>query len=294
MALIHPQFDPVAFSIGGEGGWPVHWYGLTYLAAFLMFLFVGKYRAKKMPLLGFKPIELDDILFYGVLGVILGGRLGYVLFYKPAEFLTNPGDIFKVWQGGMSFHGGFLGVLVAMIWYARKTGRNFWEVTDFIAPLVPLGLAAGRLGNFINGELWGRVSSANYSWLMLFPQANEADVLHVTAHPESAALLQQVGDYLMLPRHPSQIYQLLGEGLLLFVILWLYARKIRPMMAVSAVFLIGYGVLRFIAEFAREPDDFLGLFAGFSMGQLLSLPMIVVGAVLLWWAYKRQNASAKT
>lgn len=294
MALIHPQFDPVAFSIGGEGGWPVHWYGLTYLAAFLMFLFVGKYRAKKMPLLGFKPIELDDILFYGVLGVILGGRLGYVLFYKPAEFLTNPGDIFKVWQGGMSFHGGFLGVLVAMIWYARKTRRNFWEVTDFIAPLVPLGLAAGRLGNFINGELWGRVSSANYSWLMLFPQANEADVLHVTAHPESAALLQQVGDYLMLPRHPSQIYQLLGEGLLLFVILWLYARKIRPMMAVSAVFLIGYGVLRFIAEFAREPDDFLGLFAGFSMGQLLSLPMIVVGAVLLWWAYKRQNAPAKT
>ena len=294
MALIHPQFDPVAFSIGGEGGWPVHWYGLTYLAAFLMFLFVGKYRAKKMPLLGFKPIELDDILFYGVLGVILGGRLGYVLFYKPAEFLANPSDIFKVWQGGMSFHGGFLGVLVAMIWYARKTGRNFWEVTDFIAPLVPLGLAAGRLGNFINGELWGRVSSANYSWLMLFPQANEADVLHVTAHPESAALLQQVGDYLMLPRHPSQIYQLLGEGLLLFVILWLYARKIRPMMAVSAVFLIGYGVLRFIAEFAREPDDFLGLFAGFSMGQLLSLPMIVVGAVLLWWAYKRQNAPAKT
>ena len=294
MALIHPQFDPVAFSIGGEGGWPVHWYGLTYLAAFLMFLFVGKYRAKKMPLLGFKPIELDDILFYGVLGVILGGRLGYVLFYKPAEFLTNPGDIFKVWQGGMSFHGGFLGVLVAMIWYARKTRRNFWEVTDFIAPLVPLGLAAGRLGNFINGELWGRVSSANYSWLMLFPQENEADVLHVTAHPESAALLQQVGDYLMLPRHPSQIYQLLGEGLLLFVILWLYARKIRPMMAVSAVFLIGYGVLRFIAEFAREPDDFLGLFAGFSMGQLLSLPMIVVGAVLLWWAYKRQNAPAKT
>ena len=294
MALIHPQFDPVAFSIGGEGGWPVHWYGLTYLAAFLMFLFVGKYRAKKMPLLGFKPIELDDILFYGVLGVILGGRIGYVLFYKPAEFLTNPGDIFKVWQGGMSFHGGFLGVLVAMIWYARKTGRNFWEVTDFIAPLVPLGLAAGRLGNFINGELWGRVSSANYSWLMLFPQANEADVLHVTAHPESAALLQQVGDYLMLPRHPSQIYQLLGEGLLLFVILWLYARKIRPMMAVSAVFLIGYGVLRFIAEFAREPDDFLGLFAGFSMGQLLSLPMIVAGAVLLWWAYKRQNAPAKT
>lgn len=293
MALIHPQFDPVAFSIGGAGGWPVHWYGLTYLAAFLLFLLLGKYRAKKMPLLGFKPIELDDILFYGVLGVILGGRIGYVLFYKPAEFLANPGDILKVWQGGMSFHGGFLGVLVAMLWYARKTRRHFWEVTDFIAPLVPLGLAAGRLGNFINGELWGRVSSANYPWLMLFPQANEADTVYVSAHPESAQLLQQVGDYLMLPRHPSQIYQLLGEGLLLFVIVWLYARKIRPMMAVSAVFLIGYGVLRFIAEFAREPDDFLGLFAGFSMGQLLSLPMIVAGVALLWWAYKRQNQPSK-
>ena len=287
MAIVHPQFDPVAFSIGS---WPVHWYGLTYLAAFMMFLAVGKYRAKKMPLLGFKPLELDDILFYGVLGVIIGGRLGYVLFYKPDEFLANPGDILKVWQGGMSFHGGFLGVLVAMLWYARKTHRNFWEVTDFIAPMVPLGLAAGRLGNFINGELWGRVSSANYPWLMLFPQASEADAIYVSAHPESVSLLQQVGEYLLLPRHPSQIYQFFGEGILLFIIMWLYARKMRPMMAVSAVYLMGYGVLRFIAEFAREPDDFLGLFAGFSMGQLLSLPMIVAGAILLWWAYKRQKA----
>ena len=160
MALLHPQFDPVAFSIFG---WPVHWYGLTYLAAFLMFLLIGKYRARKMPLLGFKPIELDDILFYGVLGVILGGRLGYVLFYKPADFLAHPLDIFKVWQGGMSFHGGFLGVLVAMWWYGRKTGRGFWQVVDFIAPLVPLGLAAVQWGNFMNGELWWRITDQAYS-----------------------------------------------------------------------------------------------------------------------------------
>ena len=292
MALLHPQFDPVAFSIFG---WPVHWYGLNYLAAFLMFLLIGKYRARKMPLLGFKPIELDDILFYGVLGVILGGRLGYVLFYKPADFLAHPLDIFKVWQGGMSFHGGFLGVLVAMWWYGRKTGRGFWQVVDFIAPLVPLGLAAGRWGNFMNGELWGRVSDQAYSWLMVFPQAQSADeqLLATTPtlldHPTIAAVYNAMGG---LPRHPSQIYQLLGEGLLLFIVLWVYARKIRPVGAVSAVFLIGYGLMRFLAEFAREPDDFLGLFAGFSMGQILSLPMIVFGISLLMWSYRKNNSAA--
>jgi phosphatidylglycerol:prolipoprotein diacylglycerol transferase len=292
MALLHSQFDPVAFSIFG---WPVHWYGLTYLAAFLMFLLIGKYRARKMPLLGFKPIELDDILFYGVLGVILGGRLGYVLFYKPADFLAHPLDIFKVWQGGMSFHGGFLGVLVAMWWYGRKTGRGFWQVVDFIAPLVPLGLAAGRWGNFMNGELWGRVSDQAYSWLMVFPQAQSADeqLLATTPtllnHPAIAVVYNAMGG---LPRHPSQIYQLLGEGLLLFIVLWVYARKIRSVGSVSAVFLIGYGLMRFLAEFAREPDDFLGLFAGFSMGQILSLPMIVFGIGLLMWSYRKNNSAA--
>ena len=285
MALIHPQFDPVAFSIGGEGGWPVHWYGLTYLAAFLMFLFVGKYRAKKMPLLGFKPIELDDILFYGVLGVILGGRLGYVLFYKPAEFLTNPGDIFKVWQGGMSFHGGFLGVLVAMIWYARKTGRNFWEVTDFIAPLVPLGLAAGRLGNFINGELWGRVTDINAFWAMGFKQARYEDEAMAPTNPQWLEWFNQYG---VLPRHPSQLYQFALEGLLLFVILWVFAKKQRPVGQISAVFLMGYGAFRFIAEFAREPDAQLGLLGmGLSMGQWLSLPMVLAGALLFVYCQKR-------
>lgn len=294
MALIHPQFDAVAFHIGGADGWPVHWYGMTYLAAFLGFLMLGKLRAKKMPQLGFVSLDLDDLLFYGVLGVILGGRMGYVLFYKPEVFLANPLDIFKVWQGGMSFHGGFLGVLVAMAWFGWRTRRGFWQITDFIAPLVPLGLACGRLGNFINGELWGRVSAANYSWLMLFPQAMDADAAYVTRFPEQARLLQQVGSYVMLPRHPSQIYQLLGEGLLLFVLLAWYARKVRPARAVSAVFLMGYGSLRFLAEFAREPDDFLGLFSGFSMGQLLSFPMIVFGVWLYWRAIQLAKSTPRT
>ena len=290
MALIHPQFDPVAFSIGGEGGWPVHWYGLTYLAAFLMFLFVGKYRAKKMPLLGFKPIELDDILFYGVLGVILGGRLGYVLFYKPAEFLANPGDIFKVWQGGMSFHGGFLGVLVAMIWYARKTRRNFWEVTDFIAPLVPLGLAAGRLGNFINGELWGRVSDGGYNWLMLFPQAVNADYELMQQNPALQSLAVNVNNQLLLPRHPSQLYQAFTEGVLLFILTWWFASKPKPRMAVTGIFVLGYGLARFTTEFFRQPDADQGfiLLGWMTKGQMLSLPMVIVGLLLLVWAYRNQ------
>lgn len=289
MALMHPKFDPVAFTVFD---WPVHWYGLTYLAAFMMFLAIGKYRARKMPMLGFKPIELDDILFYGVMGVILGGRLGYVLFYKPTEYLANPLDILKVWQGGMSFHGGFIGVLVAMYVYGRKTGRGFWQVVDFIAPLVPLGLASGRWGNFMNGELWGRVSDKAYSWLMVFPQARSSDeqllvnTPSLLDHPTIATAYNALGG---LPRHPSQIYQLLGEGLVLFVLLWWYSRKVRPTGAVAALFLMGYGVLRFLAEFAREPDDFLGLFAGISMGQILSLPMIIAGAALMVWAYRRKN-----
>ena len=206
----------------------------------------------------------------------------------------------KCWALGISYYVGFyfivlssnpdfakyLYILAVSTLLFPIAKRAVDVITDFIAPLVPLGLASGRLGNFINGELWGRVSDAGYSWLMLFPQAMDADVLYVNEHPASVTLLQQIGQYAMLPRHPSQIYQFLGEGVLLFVLLWLYARKVRPTMAVSAVFLLGYGVLRFLAEFAREPDDFLGLFAGFSMGQILSLPMIVLGAILLWRAYQ--------
>ncbi|MDP3483612.1 MAG: prolipoprotein diacylglyceryl transferase, partial [Sulfuricella sp.] len=201
-------------------------------------------------------------LFYGVLGVVLGGRLGYVLFYQPAHFLAHPLEIFSVWQGGMAFHGGFLGVLAAMWLFARRTGKSWLAVTDFIAPLVPLGLGAGRIGNFINGELWGRPSDV--PWAVVFPQIDS------------------------IPRHPSQLYQFALEGLALFALLWLFSRKPRPTGAVSGLFLIGYGAFRFLVEYTREPDSFLGLLAlNLSMGQWLSLPMIVAGMAMLRWAYRK-------
>ncbi|WP_423198253.1 MULTISPECIES: prolipoprotein diacylglyceryl transferase [unclassified Cupriavidus] len=260
--LVHPQFDPVAIHLGPLA---IRWYGLMYLAAFLMFLWLGRLRVRQPHNLarGWSPRDLDDMLFFGVLGVILGGRLGYVLFYKPTYYFSHPLEIFKVWEGGMAFHGGFLGVLVAVWIFARLRDRSFFEVTDFIAPLIPCGLAAGRIGNFINGELWGRPT--DLPWGMIFPQAGDN-----------------------IPRHPSQLYQFAGEGVALFIILWLFSRKPRPTAAVSGVFLIGYGVFRFLAEFAREPDNFLGLLAlNFSMGQWLSLPMIVAGLVMTTWAYRR-------
>jgi len=257
--LIHPQFDPVALQLGPLA---IRWYGLMYLLAFALFLLLGRWRIKNGPQPGWNVRELDDLLFYGVLGVVLGGRLGYVLFYQPAHFLAHPLEIFSVWQGGMAFHGGFLGVLVAMGLFAHRTRKSWLTVTDFIAPLVPLGLAAGRIGNFINGELWGRPSDV--PWAVIFPQVDG------------------------VARHPSQLYQFALEGLALFALLWLFSRKPRPSGAVSGLFLIGYGFFRFMVEFTREPDSFLGLLAlGLSMGQWLSLPMIVAGVAMMAWAYRR-------
>ena len=260
--LVHPQFDPVALQLGPVA---IHWYGLMYLAAFVQVILLGRWAIRHRPWTGWDAKMPDDVLFYGVLGVVLGGRVGYVLFYKPAEYLAAPFDIFKVWEGGMSFHGGFLGVILAMALFARRHKLRWLAVTDFIAPLVPLGLAAGRLGNFINGELWGRAADPSLPWAMVFPQAGDG-----------------------VARHPSQLYQFAGEGLLLFALLWLYSAKPRPIGAVSGIFLIGYGSFRFLAEFAREPDAYLGLLGlGLSMGQWLSLPMIVAGVIMLRWAQRR-------
>jgi phosphatidylglycerol---prolipoprotein diacylglyceryl transferase len=268
--LIHPQIDPIALQLGPLA---IHWYGLTYLAAFGLFVWLGGKRLHHEPFASVKTPQpwtrrdVEDILFLGVMGVVLGGRLGYCLFYKPAYYLSHPLEVFFVWQGGMSFHGGMLGVIAAMVWYARSRGRPFLQVMDFVAPCVPTGLAAGRVGNFINGELWGRVADPSLPWGMVFRGAGD------------------------LPRHPSQIYQFLLEGLLLFVLLWLYARKPRAQGKVGAAFVLGYGVFRFVAEFFRQPDDHLGLLAlGMSMGQWLCVPMIVGGLGLWLWAGRKGTA----
>ena len=282
--LVHPQFDPVAFSLGPLA---VHWYGLMYAIAFVLFISLGKWRAGNGPIPGWTGKDLEVLLFHGMLGVVLGGRLGYVLFYKSGYYLAHPLEVVAVWQGGMSFHGGFLGVLVALWLFGRRTERGLLQVGDFVAPLVPLGLAAGRLGNFINGELWGRIASPDAWWAMIFPQAADEDRAAALVDPTLMNLLTQHGG---LPRHPSQLYQFGLEGVTLFVILWLFSRTTRPTGLISAVFLIGYGGLRFIAEFARQPDDFLGLLAGrLSMGQWLSLPMIALGSLMAIWAVRRAS-----
>jgi phosphatidylglycerol:prolipoprotein diacylglycerol transferase len=279
--LTHPQFDPVAIHLGP---FAIHWYGLMYLAGFLVFIWLGRKRLRSalpMPSPQSSPTSgrgskrerqlstpekfLDDLLFYGVLGVVLGGRLGEVLFYNPGYYLSHPLKILAVWEGGMSFHGGFLGVLVAMALFARGRNIRWLALMDFIAPLVPPGLAFGRLGNFINGELWGRPSDV--PWAMVFPQVDA------------------------ISRHPSQLYEFALEGVALFTLLWLYSGKPRPLGAVSGLFLIGYGSFRFLGEFTRNPDD--GIFGlmtfGISMGQWLSLPMVIAGIALMRYS-KRHTA----
>ncbi len=262
--LIYPDIDPVAISLGPV---KVHWYGLMYLFGFLGAWIYGVQRSKQL-WRGWTRKMVEDIIFFGALGVILGGRLGYTLFYGFSGFIENPLSIFYIWQGGMSFHGGMLGVFIALYWYGRKHGMGFFEVSDFIAPWVPLGLGLGRIGNFINGELVGRVADPDLPWAMVFPFVDQ------------------------LPRHPSQLYQALTEGLLLFLILWWYSRKPRPVMAVSAVFMFCYGCFRFITEFYRTPDAHLGFiaFEWMTMGQLLSFPMIIFGIVVFWLAMKSEPA----
>lgn len=264
--IAYPDIDPVAFSLGPVN---VHWYGIMYLIGFAAGWWLGRVRAKD-PRTDWSGAMVDDLLFYIALGIIVGGRLGYVLFYDFARFAGDPSMLIKIWQGGMSFHGGLIGVILAMMWYARTRGRPFFAVADFVAPLVPPGIAFGRIGNFINGNLWGAPSDV--PWAMVFPNPRAGGV----------------------PRHPTQLYESLLEGVALFIIVWVYSRHPRPTMAVSGVFLAGYGVFRFIIEFVRVPDEHIGYLAfdWVTMGQVLSTPMIVAGIVLVWLAYRRAAADS--
>jgi phosphatidylglycerol:prolipoprotein diacylglycerol transferase len=254
--LIHPDFNPIAVHIGPLA---IRWYGLMYLAGFLGGTFVGKWRARTQPWLHWKEEDVDRLVTYIVFGVILGGRLGYVLFYKPIYYWHHPAEILAVWQGGMSFHGGFLGVLMASALLAKKTKRHWFNVVDFVAPLVPIGLGLGRIGNFINGELPGRPTDV--PWAMIFPRVD------------------------LIPRHPSQLYEAICEGLIMTLILLFISTKPQPLGRISAWFALLYGSFRFLLEFTRQPDEFLGLLSlGLSMGQWLSLPIIGAGIFLMFWS----------
>lgn len=277
------QIDPIAFSVGGFG---IYWYSLMYLIAFGQFWLLGRQRALR-PDAPLNREQLGDLLFWGVIGVVAGGRIGYVLFYGLSDLLADPLLLFRLRDGGMSFHGGLLGVLAALWLYGRQAGIGFLRLGDFVAPLGPLGLAAGRLGNFIGGELWGR--QTDVAWAVIFPESIER------GGRWSETLYQQylAGALDMHARHPSQLYQAALEGLALFALLWWFSARPRPTGAVSGLFVAGYGLFRFCAEFFREPDAHLGFVAldWLSMGQLLSLPMILFGIGLMIYAYRKKSTS---
>ena len=259
--LIAPNIDPIAITLGPIA---IRWYGLMYLLGFFAAWRLGVARSQK-PRSGWSTEEVSDLIFYGAIGVILGGRLGYVLFYNLPHYLGHPLDMFKVWQGGMSFHGGLIGVILAMMYFARGTKKHFFVVADFLAPFVPIGLGTVRIGNFINQELWGRTTDV--PWGMVFAHAGP------------------------LPRHPSQLYEAALEGIILFTILWFYSAKPRPTGAVAGLFLVGYSVFRIFVEFFREPDENIGYLAAdwLTMGQVLSLPMLVFGVFIIIWSYQRRD-----
>ena len=257
----YPNFDPIALQLGPIA---IRWYGLTYLVGFAVGWWLARLRARQ-PGAVCNAAQVDDLLFYAAVGVILGGRVGYMLFYGFDQLAANPLSLFKIWEGGMSFHGGLLGVLLAVYLFARKIGRRYWDVVDFVAPVVPIGLGAGRIGNFINGELWG--ATTDVPWAVIVDGA---------------------------ARHATQLYEAFLEGLVLFIILWTFSAKPRPTGAVSGLFLVGYGVFRSAVEFVRVPDAHIGYlaFGWFTMGHLLTLPMIIAGVLLLWLAYRRAPAAA--
>ncbi len=277
MIYLH-QIDPIAFSLGPL---KVHWYGIAYALAFVAAWFLGRSRVRAGRLPGVDDNGYGDLMFYCMLGVVLGGRIGYILFYDLPTYLAHPLQVFKVWEGGMSFHGGLLGVLLASWWWARKQRLHFFDVMDFVAPLVPAGLGFGRLANFINGELWGKYTGTH--WGVIFP-TTDPNVSGLGLNATQLQAQYAAGMLDRFARHPTQLYEALLEGLVLFCVLWGYSRKPRPRYAVSGLFALLYGVFRFAVEFVRVPDQQLQyLFGGWlTMGQLLSLPLVVVGLYWLW------------
>ncbi|MET0581567.1 MAG: prolipoprotein diacylglyceryl transferase [Pseudoxanthomonas sp.] len=277
MTYLH-QIDPIALSLGPL---KIHWYGLMYLLAFASAWWLGRQRIRAGRLPGVDLNALSDLAFYGMLGVVLGGRIGYILFYSFGAFLDNPLMIFKVWEGGMSFHGGLLGVMAAALWWTRKQKLHFFDTMDFVAPLVPAGLGFGRIGNFIGAELWGKYTQAG--WGVIFP-SSDPNVLQLGLNAAQLQAQYAAGALDKFARHPSQLYQAFLEGLVMFCVLWWFSRKPRPRYAVSGMFALLYGVFRFLVEFVRVPDEGIGYlaFGWLTMGQLLSLPLVALGLFLFW------------
>ena len=280
--LHYPAIDPVIVALGPLA---VRWYGLAYLAGFAACWYLGRWRAVRPALRrpgdDWNPDEVGDLVFYGAVGAVLGGRVGYVLFYSFDQLLADPLFLFRIWEGGMAFHGGLIGVLVGLWLYGRQTGRGLFQVTDFLVPLTPFGLGFGRLGNFANTELPGRATDSAFG--MIYPcSADAVRALNPLC----------TGTWESFARHPSPLYQAFAEGIVLFLLVWWFARKPRPLGAVTGVFLVGYGVLRMLTEFFREPDAHLGFIflEAVSMGQLLSLPMVLLGGLLIAWHPGRANA----
>ncbi|MET0815290.1 MAG: prolipoprotein diacylglyceryl transferase, partial [Pseudoxanthomonas sp.] len=275
MTYLH-QIDPIALSLGPL---KIHWYGLMYLLAFASAWWLGRQRIRAGRLPGVDLNALSDLAFYGMLGVVLGGRIGYILFYSFGAFLDNPLMIFKVWEGGMSFHGGLLGVMAAALWWTRKQKLHFFDTMDFVAPLVPAGLGFGRIGNFIGAELWGKYTQAG--WGVIFP-SSDPNVLQLGLNAAQLQAQYAAGALDKFARHPSQLYQAFLEGLVMFSVLWWFSRKPRPRYAVSGVFALLYGVFRFLVEFVRVPDEGIGYlaFGWLTMGQRLSLPLVALGLFL--------------
>ncbi|WWO95205.1 MAG: prolipoprotein diacylglyceryl transferase [Candidatus Dasytiphilus stammeri] len=275
--FIFPHVNPIMLSLGPIS---IHWYGMMYLIGFGFTLWLGLRRALRSK--EYNQEEIENLFYIGFVSIIIGGRLGYALFYNLPMFIEHPLNLFKIWQGGMSFHGGLLGVIIFILFFSFRTQRHFFKVSDFVVPLIPFGLGIGRLGNFINGELWGRVA-INLPWAMIFPHSYQKDMIFLIQHPEVQPIIDH---WKNLPRHPSQLYEFFLEGIILFIILNVFIRQPRPIGSVSALFLIIYGIFRFIVEFFREPDIQLGLFKNvLSMGQILSIPMILIGIIIMIIVY---------